>query len=225
MYDVRLPNIDWLGQRGDLDWMRSADPSKEQGLILFYGDSSFSRWKEKYHHRPLEQEIRRKDGSQACLNHGFGTSTAEELLYYYDQLVKPWNPRALVVQASGNDRGAGYDAGEVMFLQSRLLDWARHDFPGIRLYLCDRRPTATPRTPSGRSFGAEYNELVRAYCARHDDTTLVCHADCAALFEPGFQGDYDHPRRDIFVEDQVHYNQAGYDIYRDFFRKVLDDIL
>ena len=227
MYDVRLPNIDWLGQRGDLNKriLDDAQIDKEQGLIIFYGDSGFTRWNPYRGHRPLSEDIRRKDGSLACLNHGFGTSTAEEQLYYYDRLVKPWNPRALVLLAYGNDVGAGYSAGEVMFLQSRLLDWARHDFPGIRLYLCDKRPTATERTAARRSTDAEYNELVRAYCARHDDTTLVCHAECAALFEPGFQGDYDHPRRDIFVEDQVHYNQAGYDIYRDFFRKVLDDIL
>ena len=225
MYDVRLPNIDWLRQRGSLDKFLAADPAAEQNLIMFYGDSSFTRWAPYRGHRPLEEDIRRKDGSRAAVNHGFGTSTAEELLYYYDLIVKPWAPRALVVQAYGNDMGAGYSAGEVMFLESRLLDWARHDFPGIRLYLCNKRPLATERPARRKSTDAEYNELVRAYCLRHEDTTLVDHTTCAKLFEEGCQGDYDRPDRTLFVEDNVHYNQAGYDVYRDFFLQVLDDIL
>ena len=44
----------------------------ETGKILFYGSSGFTRWKPKYNHRPLEEDIRRKDGSPAAVNHGFG---------------------------------------------------------------------------------------------------------------------------------------------------------
>lgn len=33
-------------------------------------------------HRPMEEDIRMKDGSKAVINHGFSTSTAEEQLYF-----------------------------------------------------------------------------------------------------------------------------------------------
>lgn len=225
MYDVRLPNIDWLGQRGDLDRMLNTDPKTEQGLIMFYGDSGFTRWSERHKHRPLEEDIRHKDGSRAAVNHGFGTSTAEEQLYNYSKLVKPWAPRALVLLALGNDMAAGYSAEEVMFLQARILDYARHDFPGIKLYLCNRRPILKTPSAAGVSIIEEYNELVSAYCQRHEDTTLVDHKDCPELWEPGHAGEVGHVRSDIFVEDEVHFNQKGYDIYRDFFLRVLDDLL
>ena len=51
-----------------------------------------------------------KDGSQAIVNHGFGTSSADDLLYYYDRMVRPYAPRALVLATMGNDVGFGYDA-------------------------------------------------------------------------------------------------------------------
>ena len=32
-------------------------------------------------------------------------------------------------------------------------------------------------------------------------------------------------RQDIFVEDQIHFNQAGYDIYKEFMKEQLKEIL
>ena len=49
----------------------------------------------------MEEEVRMKDGSQAIINHGFGTSSADDLLYYYDRMVRPYKPRALVLATSG----------------------------------------------------------------------------------------------------------------------------
>ena len=55
----------------------------EKGKILFYGHSLFTRWgSPQYGYRRMDQDIRMKDGSLAVVNHGFGTSTVEELLYY-----------------------------------------------------------------------------------------------------------------------------------------------
>ena len=116
-----------------------ARPS-ETGKIVFYGSSGFTRWTEKYHHRPLEEDIRMKDGSPAAVNHGFGGSTAEEGLYYYDRLVKPWEPRALVIATYANDGMYGYSPEQVMDVLARLLAWARTDFPGIKLFLVEPHP-------------------------------------------------------------------------------------
>ena len=227
MFDVKLPNLRWLEERGSMDSILNADPTNEQGMILFYGSSSFTRWKPYWKHRPLEADIRRKDGSQACVNHGFGTSTSEELLYYYPRLVKPWNPRALVIYCHGNDFAAGYSANEVMTLQARLLEWARKDFPGIRFYIetskpCPRRKDAT--VARARTTW-EYEQLLRDYCATHEDTTLVDHTQIPDLWQEGHMGDFQYPRFELFVEDGLHFNQDGYDVYRDIYLRVLDDIL
>lgn len=221
--DVRIPNLRRL-EKYITDYEQQTTP---QGKIVFYGDSAFTRWSTKWGMIPLEEALRMKDGSQAAVNRGFGTSTAEEQLYYYPRMILPLKPRALVVQTLGNDRDLNYSPAEILYLQARLFDYARHDMPGIRLYVCDTRPLMLDCTRKNTWYyhELEYNERLAEYCRRHDDVTLVRHAASPIFFEEGHVGDYTHPRTDIFVEDQVHYNQTGYHLYADFFRGVLDDLL
>ena len=226
MFDVKLPNLRWLEERGSMDSILNADPTNEQGLILFYGPSNFTRWKPYWLHRSMEDDIRMKDGSRAVVNHGFGTSSAEELLYYYPRLVKPWNPRALVL-ATGNNWGYGYTAAEVAFLMFRILEWARKDVPGIRLYVETGKPTIKRKDASAatRSTTLEYEQRLRAYAAAHEDVTLIDHTVIPDLFQEGHMGDFAYPREELFVPDGIHFNQDGYDVYRDIYLRVLDDIL
>jgi hypothetical protein len=225
MLDVKLPNLKRLEKKYVLEYEKD---EIEKGLIMFYGDSSFTRWKPASGHRALGDDIRMKDGSKAAINHGFGTSTAEEQLYYYNRLVRPWEPRALVVQTHGNDTDLNYSPEEIIFLQSRLLEYARNDMPGIKFYLCDTRPLQKTMNDKYTFYyhAIQYNELLKDYCAKHDDCTYVCHTDSPLFYnDPADVGTYDKIRTDIFVEDQIHYNQKGYDLYKKFFLEALDDIL
>ena len=199
----------------------------QKGMILFYGSSGFTRWKPSWGHRPLEEDIRRKDGSPAAVNHGFGGSTAEEGLYYYHRLVKPWEPRALVLRFFPNDTGFGYSPTEIVYLLTRMCAWAREDFPGVKLYLCDATPGKRYiKNKLWQANAFQYNRMLKDYCDRHEDCTYVSQVDWPGFYEnPEDAGDYDKIRTDIFVEDNVHFNQEGYDIYRDLFLHALDDIL
>ncbi len=194
----------------------------ETGKVLFYGSSGFTRWKERWGHRPLEEDL------PGCINHGFGSSTAEELLYYYPRAVKPWAPKALVVSIFHNDRGFGYSPQEVVTNLAKLLEWARTDFPSIKLYLCDCRPTLKFNGRQIETNMKEFHELLAIYCRRHEDTTLISHKDCLAFWvKPEDAGSFDPEtlRKDIFVEDQIHFNQVGYDIYKEFMKEELKEIL
>ena len=190
------------------------------GGIVFYGSSGFTRWGPRYHHRPLEEDI------PGCVNRGFGSSTAEELLYYYDRMIRPLKPRGLVVSIVHNDRGFGYSPNEIVSNLAKLFAFARTDFPGIRLYACDCRPTLKFVTEAHLRFMNEFNQVLKEYCGRHEDTTFVDHIHHPIWFEdPADAGDYLKVRRDIFVEDDVHFNQLGYDLYTVFMKEVLSDIL
>ena len=226
MHDIRIPDLRWLENHPAMTGILNTDPTNEQGLILFYGPSNFTRWSERYHHRPLEEDIRMKDGSRAAVNHGFGSSSAEELLYFYDRAVRPWNPRALVL-STGNNWRYGYTAAEVAFLMFRVMEWTRRDFPGIRLYLEIGKPSPSRKDSSNaiKNTLKELEQIFRSYSAVHDDVILIDCANIPDLFQAGHTGDYDYPREELYVEDRAHFNQAGYDVYRDIYLRVLDDIL
>lgn len=195
----------------------------QTGGIVFYGSSGFTRWgapNTHYNIRPLEEDI------PGCINRGFGSSTAEELLYYYPQLIRPLTPRVLVVSIVHNDRGMGYSPDEIVTNLAKLFAFARTDFPGIRLYACDCRPTLKFVTDAHLLYMDEFNRLLKQYCAQHDDTVFVDHIHHPIWFDdPKDAGDYRKIRRDIFVEDAVHFNQLGYDLYKQFMLEVLADVL
>lgn len=224
MLDVRV-KLDRL-ERYALDYESG---EIKTGKILLYGDSAFTRWQEKWGNIPVESLLLDQNGQQAVVNHGIGGGTMEELLYYYPRLVLPWKPKALVIEAFCNDRDANYSPSEIIYLMARLLEYARRQLPGTRFYLCDARPLSAYVGELVwmvlKNHLTEFNELLGIYCAQHPDCTLIRHGDCPALFEEGFAGDYDHPRKDLFIEDKVHYNPEGYAIYTEFFRQKLADEL
>ncbi len=98
--------------------------------------------------------------------------------------------------------------------------------PGIRFYLCDRRPIFQKQSRATVYKIREYQELLQNYCAKHDDCTFLSHAAYAPFFEEeGGADNYPYGRKELYVEDDIHFNQAGYDVYTEFFRRALDDIL
>ena len=185
----------------------------EKGQIVFYGPSNFTRWSPRYGMRPLEDDIVGASGSKCAINRGFGSSCSEHHLYYYSRMVRPLEPKVLVYAGSGNATAFGYTVEETWELAQRVVTYAMTDFPDIRIYLLAPNPRRD-ETEQSIAFKDAYREKVIAFCAEHPNCTVV---DPRA-YEPLL-------RKDIYVDDGVHYTQQGYDIYRDFFREVLRDEL
>ena len=203
-----------------------------KGKILFYGHSLFTRCssitKVGKDNPKLVDEVRMKDGSQACINHGFGTSSADDLLYYYHRMVRPYEPRVLVLATGANDVGFGYSAKEIMEIEARIIDWAQADFPGIKIYCFNAIPTVKNKGQENVATRVrdEYNEILEDYCKRKENVTYVSLIDQPFFFEnPEDVGDYDKIREDIFVDDLVHMNPKGYAMFMDFLRELLDEYL
>ena len=204
----------------------------EKGRILFYGHSLFTRCSVEpinhWGHPVLEDSVLAKDGSKACLNHGFGSSCAEHLLYYYNRLVTPYEPRALVLATGGNDFGRGYSPEEVMFLTARVIEYFQADFPGAPVYLFTYDPSVKGKgaKTSVRFLRRYFDEMVEEYCRTREGCTAVRLIDQPFYFDdPADIGDYDKIREDIFDTDQNHLNTKGYEMFMDFLRNLLEDIL
>ena len=207
------------------------DPS-EEGMILMYGHSLFTRcgpMSGEWGNPNIEEHVRMKDGSRAIVNHGFGGSNAEDQLFYYSRLVRPWKPRALLLACGGNDLSIPYSPRDIMELQARIIQWAQADFPGIPIYCFSRTPRPSWKRESttnrAKRLRLEHNAFLEDFCARTENCHYVALQNLPMFFEnPEDIGDYDKVRDDIFVEDG-HLNAKGYGLFMDAMRELLSDLL
>ena len=199
----------------------------EEGKIIFYGSSGFTRWSTKYGNISLESALTSSTGERVCINHGFGGSTMHELCYYYDRAVKPWNPKALVVTSFLNDY-AYYSNEQMMKFVQYLFSRARKDFPGIKLYITDWRPTAKSLTAADVQRRQDMNKLLLAYAKVHPDVKVIEMSKEPMFYvdsESAAAGSYTDINKAIFVEDQIHYTPEGYKRYAEVFKRELADVL
>ena len=100
----------------------------EPGKVLLYGSSFFTNWG---YDRSRDQLAAASGGALQVVNHGFGGATVDELLYYYDRMVRPCAPAAAVLRPGLNDLARGLSAEETWFQTQRLLAWLKTDDPAI----------------------------------------------------------------------------------------------
>lgn len=222
-----------FGARHDLKHLEKSVVKLENepvipGKILLYGHSFFTRWGgARWGFRRADEDVRMKDGSLAVVNHGFGSSTALDLLYNYDRLVKPWAPRVLVLNIFNNDPAKGYSAAETMGFVALLCDYSTADFPDIHIFCLSAAPgpKRNGKTDYFTRARDEYDQLLEDYCARKANCTFVNQRAWDMFYASQEDRENGFIREDIYADDKVHFNQAGYDLYKDYIAEMLDDYL
>jgi len=186
-----------------------------EGQIVFYGSSSFTRWRsEKYGNPDLRKALLGKSGAECCINRGFGSSCSEHQLYYYPRMVRPLKPKVLVYTCYGNGGAFGYSLEEIWELAQRVIVYAQTDFPDIHIYLCSPNNTLK-QTEAGLEEKRRFSEILKAYADEHENVYFLDLLN----YEPI------KSRKDIYVEDQVHMNAEGYRLFGEMFREMLKEEL
>ncbi len=184
------------------------DEHADKGQIVFYGPSNFTRWSARYGNVPLREALPGRSGRLCALNRGFGSSCPEHHLYFYSRLIRAAEPSALVYSTGlGNGMFFGYTPEELFELAQRVVLYALSDFPELRVYLLGENLNR-----SDKPYEVEFNGWLREFAAGTPGCTYLDITANVLL-----------SRKDIYVADNVHYNNEGYRLYADFFREALRD--
>ncbi|ARP85490.1 SGNH/GDSL hydrolase family protein [Bordetella genomosp. 9] len=166
------------------------------GGVLFVGSSSIRLW------NGLETEFR---SLPVVVKRGFGGSRMLDCTRHLRQLVEPYRPRLVLVYAGDNDLAEGRTPRQVLQSFAAFVEGVRQSLPATRIAYISIKPSPARAAlmPSIR----ETNDLIRAYTLQTRNTDFI------DVYTPMLdtQG---RPRPELFREDALHLNAAGYDLWK-----------
>ena len=191
-----------------------------KGKILLYGSSFFTNWG----YERSQKQLSGIGGEEiATVNNGFGGSTGEEQLYFYSRMVRPYEPKMIVLRGCVNDIARGYTPDEAVEMTMRLYAYAKADFPSVRFAVLkpfDYR-SASPEIVEGMKY---YNSKIDEYLPQYPDLYVI---DINPLLyeKPEYIGTYTN-FRPLFVTDGLHFTDNAYEnVFAPFFRSECERIL
>lgn len=175
-------------------------PPKE--AVLFVGSSSIRLWK----------NLRTSFPNLNVINRGFGGSRLEDVNFYFDRIVAPYDPKTIVLYAGENDVNDGIAPEKVLADFQKFSKLVRARFPKAKLLYVSLKPSPS-RWKLADSF-RKTNELIKNEIAK-DKRAEFIDVWQKMLNENG------EPKAEIFVEDKLHLNERGYAIWREVLAKEL----
>lgn len=161
------------------------------GGVMFLGSSSIRLW-----------DLKRSFPGRELVNRGFGGSEISDSVHYFDRIVLPHQPRLIVSYMGGNDIAAGKLPETVVADFQKFVKKLHEKLPETRLVyisikLCKSRW-------ANREKIREANRHIQAICEQ-DPLLDFIDIDPVTLDENG------QPREDLYLKDQLHFNEKGYD--------------
>ena len=123
--------------------------------------------------------------------------------FFADQIVIPYKPKLILIQAGGNDINNGKSPEQV------LVDFKAY-VAKVRGKLSETRILYMGINPSPARWGQaekqkEANRLIKEFCQQGTNLGFIDQFD-AMLGSDG------KPRPELYVEDQLHPSEAGYQL-------------
>lgn len=166
------------------------------GGVVFVGSSSVRLWK------TLAEDF----PGVSVVNRGFGGSCVPDCTHYFDRLVGVHRPRLVVFYCGGNDLANGRTPEEVAADVREFCARLHTALPDAKLIVNSIK--ITPSRWQLREPIAFANALLAAHCAGDPRRTFV-DLTSAVLTPDGA------PREELYVEDRLHLNAAGYAVWRE----------
>jgi len=190
----------------DIQKFKKADSvqAPPQNAILFVGSSSFVMWK----------DVQKDFPKHTIINRGFGGSSLPHVIDYANDVIFPYNAKQIVIYAGENDFAASdtVTAQTVFNRFQHLFQMIRERQPKVPVVFVSIKPS--PSRAHLMPKMSEANQLIREYLKTQSKAKFV-DVYTLMLDETG------KPRADLFIEDMLHMNRKGYDIWKKALKKHL----
>jgi lysophospholipase L1-like esterase len=173
------------------------------GGIVFTGSSSIRLWK----------TMAADFAGLPVLNRGFGGSQIREVSAFSDRIVIPYRPRLIVFYCGSNDVVSGRAVPDVVRDLATFVQKVHATLPQTRLIYISSAPN--PARWHLKNAWLDLNGRIRAHT--QTDRRLTFVDIWSAML--GLSG---RPRPELFVEDQLHMNERGYEIWTRVLRPVVE---
>ena len=190
----QVSSADW---EQDMQRFTAADalapPPKH--AVLFIGSSSIRFW----------DTLATDFPGVPVINRGFGGSEIRDSTWYADRIVVPYAPRMIVLYAGDNDLASGRSPSQLRDDFRSFVTRVRHDLPGVKIAYISNKPSPSRMRllPAQR----EANSLIL------QDIATMKRVQFIDIFTPMLDA-HGQPRAELFREDRLHMNPAGYELWK-----------
>ncbi len=179
------------------------EKSPPENAILLTGSSSIAFWNER-----APEDL----APLTVIARGFGGSVLNDVLHYMDRVVLRYQPRAVLIYEGDNDTFRGIPNDVIMRQLHEAINRIHAELPQARIYVLSVKPSIAREDiwSVAMDLNEQYQQLAAA-------NPLVHYIDVATPFLNA-DGSI---RDDIFVDDMLHLNDTGYEVWAASIREVL----
>lgn len=180
-----------------------------EDAILFTGSSSIRMWE------TLEEDMI----PYSVIQRGFGGSRMPDLLYYADRYIKPHSVRAMVLFVANDITGSEEHDISPQHLQSLFEEFilkVKGYNPDLMLFIVEVTPTNSRWHVWPENRAANY--LIAQLADEHENVKFIPTQDLFLTAEGT-------PNDDLFLSDQLHLNEQGYEVWSKRIRSYMDPVL
>jgi lysophospholipase L1-like esterase len=171
----------------------------EPGSTVFTGSSTIRMWKNLQSDFP-DHEI---------LNTGFGGSKASDLETHLFPLVIRLEPSRVFIYEGDNDIWAGVEVADILTSLDNIVNRLQLINPKTEIYLIGAKPSPS-RWEKKQNYEI-FNQKLKEYCLAKEGVEFV-DTWKALTDKTG------NARPELFIQDQLHLNEKGYEIWTSIFR-------
>jgi lysophospholipase L1-like esterase len=180
---------------------------KDQGAIVFVGDSLTGGWKN------LAQDF----AGFKVANRGVGGDTSRNVLFRFKEDVLDLNPKAIVIEIGNNDLTAMGRPADTLSNVADIVALAEKERPDLPIVLCSIPPSANPKAPVKTEARRAINEGLRKLAAERP-TRRFCDLFAALANADGA------PKAEYFGGDKLHVNNLGHSKWAELLKPILNEM-